>query len=296
MNERKLESQASRFARGTFRYVAIIGLVSVGTSGLGNRSAFADGRVVVVGPNQGPQPVGPNEKVAGGKTVVVNNEPVTVVEVKPMPAKPKFVIGMPIPMPIGPPLMMYFPFVDDDEGGIHCTHEAWVNSAGGGAPDNFIVVKKCTHPGGGSAEGNNMNFPPGCILIPDPPQPAGLKFMAAKFPADPATESAVLAAFGLPNNPWTEVWELTTGDLYFFTDNNPPGPPVQIRPTFLPGDLNCDDSIDALDIQPFVKALLDAQAYTANNPSCGYFYADMNGDAAVNVLDVEPFVAKLLGS
>ncbi|MBI5761951.1 MAG: hypothetical protein HZA51_00350 [Planctomycetes bacterium] len=294
MNERKLKPRSSRFVPGTIYHLAIIGLAAVGMNGLGNQAAFADGRVVVVGPNQGPQPVGPNEKVAGGKTVVVNGEPVTIVEVKPMPPKPKFVIGMPMPTPPGG--LMYFPFVDDDDGGIHTTHEAWVNSPGGGAPDNFIVVTKSTHPGGGTATGNNMAFPPGCILIPDPPQPAGLKFMAAKFPADPATESAVLASLGLPNNPWTEVWELTTGDLYFFTDNNPPGPPVQIRPTFQAGDLNCDESIDALDIQWFVKALLDAQTYTANNPSCGYFYADMNADAAVNSLDVGPFVAKLLGS
>ncbi|MEK6643479.1 MAG: dockerin type I domain-containing protein [Planctomycetota bacterium] len=271
----------------------LVALVMSVVIGVASRPAFADGRVVVVGPNQGPQPVGPNEKVAGGKTVVVNGEPVTIVQVELMPPKPKFVIGMPLPFPPG--AIVYFPFVDDDEGGIHCTYEPWVNSPPGG-PDNYIVVKVCTHPGGGQAQGNKMAFPPGAFLIPDPPQPAGLKFMADKFPADPVTESAVLASLSLPNNPWTEVWELTTGDLYFFTDDNPPGPPVQIRPAFLAGDLNCDDSIDALDIQPFVKALLDAAAYATNNPSCGYFYADMNADAAVNVLDVEPFVARLLGT
>jgi len=261
--------------------------------GPGSAGAFADGRVVLVGPNQGPVPLGPNERVTAARTEVINGVPTTVVMVETFPPKPKFVIGLPLPFPPG--VMMYFPFPQDREkDGVHISHEVWVNSPGGGVPDNLQVVSVSCRPGVARCEGCKVTFPPGAILIPDPPQPAGLKFMVDRYPADSATETAVLTAMQRPDNPWSEVWILVTGDFYFFTDNNPPGPPVRMRPAFQPGDLNCDNVIDALDIQPFVSALLDANLYSTNSPDCGFFYADMNADATVNAADVEPFIGKLL--
>jgi hypothetical protein len=133
-------------------------------------------------------------------------------------------------------------------------------------------------------------------LIPDPPQPPGLTFMADRYPADPPTESAVLASLGLPDNPWPEVWVLTSGDMYFYTDSNPPGPPVHFSAPIQPGDLNCDGTVDTFDIDPFVQALIGPVGYEATYPDCGYFYADVNDDIAADGLDIDSFIAFLIGS
>lgn len=269
-------------------YLVVLGFAL----GLAAETVFAEGRIVVVGPNQGPIPIGPNERVTVNRTVVINGQPFTIVRVEPMPPKPKFVIGMPMPFPPGG--LMYFPYPPDrDEDGVRVSHEVWVNSPGGGAPDNYVVVSVSCRPGIPRCEGCKTSFPPGSILIPDPPQPPGLTMMADRVPADAPTEMAVLGALGLADNPWTEVWMLTTGNLYFYTDRNPPGPPVRLSPASQPADLNCDDVINALDVEPFVQALIDAVQYHANNPNCGYFYADVNDDAKVDGLDIPAFVELL---
>lgn len=254
----------------------------------GCHAAFADGRVVVVGPNQGPQPIGPNEKVTAGKTVTINGGPVTIVRVEPMPPKPKFVIGMPMPTPPGG--FMYFPYPPDrDEDGVHISFEHLPGPGG----STVVVLRRSI--AGGHADVSKTAYPPGSIIIPDPPQPLGLNFMADRYPADPVTESAVLASLGLPDNPESEVWVLVTGDLYFFTDHNPPGPPVHISPAIQTGDLNCDGVVDDSDVDPFIQALIDPAGYEAINSSCGTFYGDLNGDAAVNALDIGPFIGQLSG-
>src|ERR1043166_1529139 len=184
-------------------------------------AAMADGRVVFVGPNQGPVPLGPNEHVTVAVTVIINGEPITIVRIEPMPPKAKFTICVKVPTGAPPPndtTCVYFPYAQDhDDGGVHVSHEVWVNSPGGGAPDNYIVVARSCNANGG-CEGNKTSFPPGSTPTPDPPQPAGLTMFADRFPTDPQTEAAVLAALGMPNNPWTEVWTLTTGDMYFSID------------------------------------------------------------------------------
>ena len=53
------------------------------------------------------------------------------------------------------------------------------------------------------------------------------------------------------------------------------------------GDVNCDNSVDLLDVAPFVEALSEKIFIDK---------ADMNRDGAVDLLDVEPFVARLTGS
>jgi hypothetical protein len=62
------------------------------------------------------------------------------------------------------------------------------------------------------------------------------------------------------------------------------------------GDLNCDGTINAFDIDPFVLALTDPAAYAAEFSSCDYMLADCNDDGAVNAFDIDPFVALLVGS
>lgn len=61
------------------------------------------------------------------------------------------------------------------------------------------------------------------------------------------------------------------------------------------GDLNCDGSVNILDINPFVLAVSDPAAYAAAFPDCNRNLGDINGDGQVNVLDINPFVALISG-
>ena len=54
---------------------------------------------------------------------------------------------------------------------------------------------------------------------------------------------------------------------------------------FLVGDINCDGTIDLLDVQPFVD-LLSNGGFSEK--------ADLNGDGAVTLEDVDPFIEALL--
>jgi hypothetical protein len=63
----------------------------------------------------------------------------------------------------------------------------------------------------------------------------------------------------------------------------------------LAGDLNCDGTIDAFDIDPFVLALTDPAGYAAAYPDCAAAAADVNGDGKVDAFDIDPFVKLLTG-
>ena len=56
------------------------------------------------------------------------------------------------------------------------------------------------------------------------------------------------------------------------------------------GDLNCDGSVNSLDVDPFVLALTDEEGYHSAHPECNYHVADVNCDGGINSLDVDPFV------
>ena len=56
------------------------------------------------------------------------------------------------------------------------------------------------------------------------------------------------------------------------------------------GDLNCDCSVNAFDIEPFILALFNPQGYEAAYPDCDVTLADINGDDAINAFDIEPFI------
>ncbi|TWT40447.1 Microbial collagenase precursor [Phycisphaerae bacterium RAS1] len=62
------------------------------------------------------------------------------------------------------------------------------------------------------------------------------------------------------------------------------------------GDLNCDGSVDILDINAFVLAVGDAAAYAAAYPQCDITAGDVNADGAVDILDINPFTALLSGN
>lgn len=61
-----------------------------------------------------------------------------------------------------------------------------------------------------------------------------------------------------------------------------------------PGDLNCDGSVDEMDIDSFVLALLDPAAYSTVFPGCDVTRADLNHDGSLNGGDLQAFVALLL--
>ncbi len=56
------------------------------------------------------------------------------------------------------------------------------------------------------------------------------------------------------------------------------------------GDLNCDGSVNALDIEPFILALFDPSGYTSAFPDCDINTADINGDGSIDALDIEHFL------
>ena len=62
-------------------------------------------------------------------------------------------------------------------------------------------------------------------------------------------------------------------------------------------DLNCDGSVDSLDIDPFVLALSSTPPshaeYYAEYPNCDHLLADCNSDGTLDSLDIDPFVTLL---
>lgn len=62
----------------------------------------------------------------------------------------------------------------------------------------------------------------------------------------------------------------------------------------VPGDMNCDGSVNGFDIDGFTLALSDPNAYGAAFPACDVMNADANGDGTVNGQDINEFI-NLLG-
>lgn len=62
------------------------------------------------------------------------------------------------------------------------------------------------------------------------------------------------------------------------------------------GDVNCDGVVNAADVDPFILALANPDAYIAQFPSCPPNRGDTNTDLLVNGDDVEPFLEILLGN
>lgn len=63
----------------------------------------------------------------------------------------------------------------------------------------------------------------------------------------------------------------------------------------IPGDMNCDGSVDLVDVGPFISALLDPDEYANEYPDCYIGRADINEDGSVDLTDVEPFIKLLIG-
>ncbi|QOJ14745.1 MAG: hypothetical protein HRU75_08875 [Planctomycetia bacterium] len=62
----------------------------------------------------------------------------------------------------------------------------------------------------------------------------------------------------------------------------------------LPGDMNCDCAVNNFDIDPFVEALVNPEAYAAAHADCDLLAADVDGDGLVTNFDIDPFVQLLI--
>jgi len=195
--------------------LALLGLLVAPAHADGNKKGKS--RVVVVAPEPGgaPVPVGPNEKVGAATVVNTPGGPVAVVRIDQMPPKPSFNI-------ITPDGISH-PFTNGPTGvsDISVTWQVvYVHAPGG---DYYSVVGTFTKPGRGKVGSTSQKFPVNSQIVPDPPQPPGTVFMCPDAqPLPPLDEAIVLAELGLPDNPWSEVWSVPSGDFIFWTDTAPP--------------------------------------------------------------------------
>lgn len=61
------------------------------------------------------------------------------------------------------------------------------------------------------------------------------------------------------------------------------------------GDMNCDGTVDMLDVAPFVLALIDPAQYDTEFPSCHVMIADTNNDCRLDGADIGPFALGVIG-
>lgn len=62
----------------------------------------------------------------------------------------------------------------------------------------------------------------------------------------------------------------------------------------LPGDMNCDGTVDGLDIGAFMLALLDPTSYVATYPGCNSANGDLNDSGALDEGDIAGLIALLI--
>ena len=63
---------------------------------------------------------------------------------------------------------------------------------------------------------------------------------------------------------------------------------------FVRGDVNRDGTVDVLDVDAFVLALVDPGAFAGAYPDGDFENADVNADGSVNGDDIQPFVQLVL--
>jgi hypothetical protein len=85
---------------------------------------------------------------------------------------------------------------------------------------------------------------------------------------------------------YRDGWRMLSGDYVFRT---------VCSAGFPRGDVNCDGVVNGYDIDPFVLALTDPDAYAEAFPDCDIRLADVNDDGVVNGYDIDPFVMLLVG-
>lgn len=94
---------------------------------------------------------------------------------------------------------------------------------------------------------------------------------------------------GNHTNSWGEILH----DLWVSTNKAAPTAMHAVALDLTPllrGDMNCDGRVNNFDIDAFVLALIDADAYVAAYPDCDHSNADVNEDGYVNNFDIDAFV------
>ncbi len=79
------------------------------------------------------------------------------------------------------------------------------------------------------------------------------------------------------------------GEIFVIVPDGPSNPCTAV------GDLDCDGSTGVADINPFVLALTDPEAYALAHPDCDRFAADCSKDGRITVSDVNCFVKLVTG-
>jgi hypothetical protein len=101
-------------------------------------------------------------------------------------------------------------------------------------------------------------------------------------------------------HPFTETVEITytyssRPDMAISNWDGSLGNYVYYNLLVLKGDANCDGTLDAFDIEPFIDLLVDPNRYRARFPDCdGERFCDMNDDGAIDAFDIEPFINALI--
>ncbi|MGE3180763.1 MAG: hypothetical protein AB7N71_03975 [Phycisphaerae bacterium] len=115
------------------------------------------------------------------------------------------------------------------------------------------------------------------------------------MPMPPEAEAELLADLGLPDLPFTQVWDLPAAH-YLQGVIGSGIDMVEVQGAGPWGDMNCDGAVSVADIGPYVMALTNPDEFAATFPDCPRFAADMNEDGVVTVGDIGHFVAALTGS
>jgi murein tripeptide amidase MpaA len=119
------------------------------------------------------------------------------------------------------------------------------------------------------------------------------------------TDVTPLTPLGASSTPWTPTTESTDCKVRirsFHPADSTYGPWGESADVFsvvpiviLPGDLNCDSTVDFGDINPFVQILVDSAGWQAAHPGCPWQNGDVNADGSVDFADINPFIALLTG-
>ncbi|MGE0479411.1 MAG: right-handed parallel beta-helix repeat-containing protein [Phycisphaerae bacterium] len=116
---------------------------------------------------------------------------------------------------------------------------------------------------------------------------------------DPAADDYHLAAASPAINVGDPAYVVQTGELDFDRQVRIAGGRIdQGADEFgapRPGDMNCDGVLNNFDIDVFVLALTNPEAYAAAYPQCSVLAADVNQDARVDNFDIDAFVRALTG-
>jgi hypothetical protein len=93
------------------------------------------------------------------------------------------------------------------------------------------------------------------------------------------------------------AYTVQSGGVIFGTTSTGQGASGQVEAPsqIVPGDVNCDGSVNFGDINVFVLTLTNPSGYADAYPDCDILSADINGDGSVNFADINPFVGLLTG-